>query len=76
MVGAIESFNAIYRSDDEAKTWPRIDDDQHQWGWTCLAITGDPRIHGRVFLATNGRGVQYGEPALSDATHEWLLFGG
>ncbi len=24
---------------------------------------GDPRIHGRVYIATNGRGVQYGEPA-------------
>ncbi|MET9509519.1 1,4-beta-glucanase [Streptomyces flavidovirens] len=62
MAGAIEDFNAIYRSDDEAKTWTRINDDRHRWGWTGAAITGDPRIHGRVYLATNGRGVQYGEP--------------
>ncbi|MEV0641377.1 1,4-beta-glucanase [Streptomyces sp. NPDC050619] len=61
-VGATESITAVYRSDDEAKTWVRINDDQHQWGWTGEVITGDPRIHGRVYLATNGRGIQYGEP--------------
>jgi hypothetical protein len=63
MVGAVESFNAVYRSDDEAKTWKRINDDRHQWGWTGVAITGDPRVYGRVYLGTNGRGVQYGGPA-------------
>ncbi|MFE5656044.1 1,4-beta-glucanase [Streptomyces sp. NPDC056517] len=62
MVGGIEDFNAVHRSDDEARTWTRINDDQHQWGWTGTAVTGDPRVHGRVYLATNGRGVQYGEP--------------
>ncbi|MCX5419035.1 exo-alpha-sialidase [Streptomyces sp. NBC_00078] len=62
LAGGIEDFNAIYRSDDEARTWTRINDDHHQWGWTGAAITGDPRVHGRVYLATNGRGVQYGEP--------------
>ncbi|MFI5552718.1 WD40/YVTN/BNR-like repeat-containing protein [Streptomyces sp. NPDC051738] len=61
-VGSTESITAVYRSDDEARTWVRINDDQHQWGWTGETITGDPRVYGRVFLATNGRGVQYGEP--------------
>ncbi|MGF0169827.1 1,4-beta-glucanase [Streptomyces sp. Marseille-Q5077] len=62
MVGSTESATAVYRSDDEAKTWVRINDDRHQWGWIGAAVTGDPRVHGRVYLATNGRGVQYGEP--------------
>jgi hypothetical protein len=44
-----------------AKTWLRINDNAHQWGYIGDAITGDPRIHGRVYLATNGRGIQYGE---------------
>ncbi|MCX4814244.1 1,4-beta-glucanase [Streptomyces sp. NBC_01239] len=60
-VGSTETITAVYRSDDEAKTWARINDDQHQWGWTGQAIVGDPRVHGRVYLATNGRGIQYGE---------------
>ncbi|MDT7846064.1 1,4-beta-glucanase [Streptomyces justiciae] len=62
MVGSTESITAVYRSDDEAKSWVRINDDRHQWGWTGEAIAGDPRVHGRVYLATNGRGIQYGEP--------------
>ncbi|MFJ4787133.1 1,4-beta-glucanase [Streptomyces sp. NPDC088794] len=60
-VGSTETITAVYRSDDEAKTWVRINDDRHQWGWTGQAITGDPRVYGRVYLATNGRGIQYGE---------------
>ncbi|MEU3087730.1 WD40/YVTN/BNR-like repeat-containing protein [Streptomyces massasporeus] len=63
MVGSTETITAVYRSDDEAKTWTRINDDRHQWGWIGATITGDPRVHGRVYIATNGRGVQCGEPA-------------
>ncbi|MER5202732.1 1,4-beta-glucanase [Streptomyces sp. NPDC002825] len=62
MVGATEGFNAVHRSDDEAKSWVRINDDQHQWGWTGRVVAGDPRVYGRVYLGTNGRGVQYGDP--------------
>jgi photosystem II stability/assembly factor-like uncharacterized protein len=49
----------IYRSDDKGANWTRINDDKHQFGAADTAITGDPRIYGRVYLATNGRGIQY-----------------
>jgi hypothetical protein len=62
MAGSTETITGVYRSDDEAKTWVRINDDQHQWGWIGQAVIGDPRVYGRVYVATNGRGVQYGEP--------------
>ncbi|WP_217554908.1 sialidase family protein [Streptomyces sp. GbtcB6] len=62
LVGSTESITAVYRSDDEAGTWVRINDDRHQWGWIGQAVTGDPRVYGRVYLATNGRGIQYGDP--------------
>ncbi|MBB6080163.1 sialidase family protein [Streptomyces paradoxus] len=62
LVGSTDAVTGVYRSDDEAGTWTRINDDRHQWGWIGAAVTGDPRIHGRVYIATNGRGVQYGEP--------------
>ncbi|MFF3939846.1 1,4-beta-glucanase [Streptomyces phaeofaciens] len=61
-VGSTGAGTAVHRSDDGAKTWVRINDDAHQWGWTGEVVIGDPRVYGRVYLATNGRGIQYGEP--------------
>jgi hypothetical protein len=29
-----------------------------------LQITGDPRIFGRVYVGTHGRGIFYGDPTL------------
>jgi photosystem II stability/assembly factor-like uncharacterized protein len=52
----------IFRSTDAGQTWVRINDDQHQWGRAGeTAITGDPRIFGRVYIGTNGRGIIYGD---------------
>jgi hypothetical protein len=62
MVGATETITGVYRSDDGAKTWVRVNDDRHQWGWIGATIAADPRLYGRVYIATNGRGIQYGEP--------------
>ncbi|MCL7426636.1 1,4-beta-glucanase [Streptomyces sp. YS415] len=62
-VGSTEAITAVHRSDDAGRSWVRINDDRHQWGWIGETITGDPRVYGRVYLATNGRGIQYGEPA-------------
>ncbi|MDL5204766.1 cellulose binding domain-containing protein [Streptomyces sp. ALI-76-A] len=57
----IGGVRGIFRSTDKGATWTRINDDAHQWGWTGAAITGDPRVYGRVYVATNGRGVIYGD---------------
>ncbi|MFJ4879030.1 xyloglucanase [Streptomyces sp. NPDC088745] len=58
----IGGVRGIFRSDDAGRTWLRVNDDRHQYGWTGSTITGDPRIHGRVYVGTNGRGVIYGDP--------------
>ncbi|MGW3100675.1 cellulose binding domain-containing protein [Streptomyces sp. NPDC001100] len=57
----IGGVRGIFRSTDKGASWTRINDDAHQWGWTGAAITGDPRVYGRVYVSTNGRGIVYGD---------------
>ncbi|WP_075731948.1 cellulose binding domain-containing protein [Streptomyces acidiscabies] len=57
----IGGVRGIFRSTDKGVSWVRVNDDAHQWGWTGGAITGDPRVYGRVYVSTNGRGVIYGD---------------
>jgi hypothetical protein len=57
----IAGVRGVFRSTDKGATWTRVNDDAHQWGWTGGAITGDPRVYGRVYVSTNGRGVVYGD---------------
>jgi len=60
LVGIIGGLRGVFRSDDLGTHWVRINDDQHQWG-LILQVTGDPRIYGRVYVGTHGRGVVYGD---------------
>jgi photosystem II stability/assembly factor-like uncharacterized protein len=62
LVGTIAGQPGIFRSIDKARTWVRINDDQHQYG-LILQVTGDPRIFGRVYVGTHGRGILYADPA-------------
>ncbi|WDV57082.1 hypothetical protein PV963_24260 [Streptomyces coeruleorubidus] len=42
-----------------------VNDDAHQWGSIggVGVIAGDPDTYGRVYVGTNGRGLQYGDPS-------------
>jgi hypothetical protein len=59
--GKIGQIPGLFRTDDAGATWVRINDDQHQFGWIGH-VTGDPRIYGRVYFATGGRGIICGDP--------------
>jgi hypothetical protein len=60
-IGVVNGVRGIFRSDDIARNWIRINDDQHQWGM-LFHITGDPNKYGRVYVGTHGRGIFYGDP--------------
>jgi photosystem II stability/assembly factor-like uncharacterized protein len=60
-IAQIGGVSGIFRSDDGGVSWARINDDQHQYGNIGQAITGDPRVYGRVYVGTNGRGIVYGD---------------
>ena len=62
LVGRIHNVEGLFRSTDTGASWVRINDDQHQYG-LITHVTGDPRIFGRVYLGTSGRGIIYGDPA-------------
>lgn len=57
----VNGINGFYRSDDAGKTWIRINDDRNQFGSADADISGDPNIYGRVYIATNGLGLVYGD---------------
>jgi hypothetical protein len=59
--GTVRGQAAFYRSDDGGATWVRISDDRLRLGW-LRCLTGDPRVFGRVYLGTSGRGILVGEP--------------
>lgn len=61
MSGRVDGHQGIYRSVDGGRHWLHINDDAHRYG-RISHLTGDPRVFGRVYLATKGRGIIYGEP--------------
>ncbi|KXN89852.1 Xyloglucanase [Leucoagaricus sp. SymC.cos] len=53
---------AYLRSDDQGVNWVKINDDAHGFGSASSnCITADPRVYGRVYIGTNGRGIFYGD---------------
>jgi photosystem II stability/assembly factor-like uncharacterized protein len=60
LFGKIGTQQGVFRSDDVGQNWIRVNDDEHQFGW-ITKLTGDPRVFGRVYLATSGRGTVYGD---------------
>ncbi|AZQ36224.1 carbohydrate-binding protein [Streptomyces cyaneochromogenes] len=65
LIGTVKDVTGVFRSTDKGATWLRVNDDAHQWGSIggVGVITGDPDTFGRVYVGTNGRGLQYGDPS-------------
>lgn len=52
------SPDGLYRSDDSGRSWTRMNDEQTQF-CGASALAADPRIYGRVYVGTFGRGIIY-----------------
>ncbi|MFI8932219.1 RICIN domain-containing protein [Streptomyces sp. NPDC053474] len=65
LIGTVKDVTGVFRSTDKGATWLRVNDKAHQWGAIggVGVITGDPDTFGRVYVGTNGRGLQYGDPS-------------
>jgi hypothetical protein len=56
---AAQPGGQLFRSTDGGNTWIRIDDAAHEFGYIDT-LQADPRVFGRVYLGTGGRGIVYG----------------
>lgn len=58
----------VYRSNDNGKTWERVNDDAHQFGGIGNGkfIIGDMNTYGTFYMSTVGLGIAYGAIADSD----------
>jgi len=61
IAGILEGVYGVYRSTDKGRSWVMINDEQHQWS-NLLYVIGDPKVYGRVYIGTHGRGILYGDP--------------
>ncbi len=62
VVGKAGGRFGLFRSDDRGGRWVTISDGAHGYG-SASRVTGDPRVFGRVYFATGGRGIVYGDIA-------------
>lgn len=65
--GKINDTDGYFRSDDEGRTWVKIDLPSQRIGNQPNIMAGDWQVFGRVFVGTNGRGIFYGEPGSAAA---------
>jgi hypothetical protein len=59
VAGSVGGVYGIHRSDDGGATFVPITDAAHQFG-SISHLAGDPRIFGRIYAASGGRGIVYG----------------
>lgn len=61
MIGeANNEGHGVYMSTDKGVSWKRINDDTEKWGNVKNVMSGDPKVFGRVYIVTDGRGIIMG----------------
>lgn len=62
-IGTQDETVAIFRSLDNGKSWSRVNDASHEYGRAFRRVAADKNVFGRVYVATDGRGIVFGEPS-------------
>ena len=62
VAGRREQERGLFRSLDSGRSWARLNPENLQFH-SISALAADPRVFGRVYVGTRGRGIFYGEPA-------------
>lgn len=58
-----EQGGGIYATEDHGKSWKKLTTEDDAFGNLTPSITGDASVYGRVYFATNGRGIVMGDIA-------------
>ena len=55
----VDKVTGVFGSDDEGKTWTRVNDDAHEYGGLANGefVMGDMNTYGVVYMSTAGRGI-------------------
>jgi hypothetical protein len=67
--GKVDGILGIFRSDNAGSSFVRLNDGAHQFG-SVRHVIGDPRVPGRVYVATGGRGILRGDPGSPCPPHD------
>lgn len=68
LFGKVNNLIGFYSSVDAGKTWLKINDSQHQYGYDA-ALVGDQSTFGRVYVGTHCMGIAYGQ--IQDCNGDW-----
>jgi hypothetical protein len=61
VIGRVGGVEGAFRSIDRGLTWVQINNEKSGFG-TMMHICGDPKVFGRVYIGTNGRGIIVFDP--------------
>lgn len=61
VIGKVAEGEGVFRSTDGGTTWERVNSRETGFG-TMMHICGDPKVFGRFYIGTNGRGVLVADP--------------
>lgn len=61
LYGKVNGIAGLFRSDNMGANWIKINTKNQEFGRGYGTIVGDPKVYGRLYITTGGRGILYGD---------------